>query len=696
VGETANVTDPKFTVEIGSHRFDPKQEAAKARRELTAGRKKLARAIGVETAELSGADRPAWLIQADEPETGTIQRLRDEYDLKLMHSMSSNTFIERLDRDAAAKLRRDSAIRACIPLSPHLKLHTVSPTVEVASMRLEIGLIEGDNIDGIRSLLQRLGVAVLSANDDTASGGGLSLLAEAKQGADLSVVASIDDVLWIMPVGDVTVENVDTAGMAQSGDAAVHPVWGQGLHGEKIVIGVIDGGEIDLLSKFLLDPGLAAASPTHRKVVDNRKAAGVNVPPDAAHATNVSGCAAGDEDGNSGNHVNRGGAWGARVAYGDVFRVFGSSPSGSLTAEFEAAGTKGARIHTNSWGIESLGAAPAYDGTARDIDGFLFKNQDHLCLTAAPNPGSSFRGGLVIAKNPIVVGGVRASPNENVRLADPAPLTADGRRKPDLLGVAENVTTSALTGGGVNPLAVATRSGNSFATPHVAAAAALVRQYFIEGWWPTGKKVARNSWNPTGALLKAVLLNATVPLTGVPSYPSARDGWGRLQLNKTLHFHGDKLRLQVWDMRHYFGLDRDGSTKHFLLTVPVDAKVLRVTLVFNDPGGRVGPPDPVVNKLDIEVMEPRSVFDFWTWFGYFGNDFQNKVSRRRNVLASSSPPDPTELKNSVRQVLISAPTAGRWTLIVRAHKVDQNLTPSTYPFPRRLQGYALVACVELN
>ena len=110
--------------------------------------------------------------------------------------------------------------------------------------------------------------------------------------------------------------------------------------------------------------------------------------------------------------------------------------------------------------------------------------------------------------------------------------------------------------------------------------------------------------------------------------------------------------------------------------------------------------DPVVNKLDILVMEPRGVFDLdlAKWFGYYGNDFQNKFSRRRAVFAAGapSPPDPRELKNNVFQVLVSSPVAGRWWIAVKAHRVDQLQTPVTYPFGRRMQGYALVACVELN
>jgi hypothetical protein len=695
--------DPRFMVEIGSERFDPKDEAAKARRQVAAGKKKLAEALGVPVGKIPGAEREAYLVQFEaDPDAETVRRFVDDYGLQLKHGLSSVAFVERMDRKTAARVRRDSVVRATVPFSPALK-QTVRPTEDVPSSRVAIGLIEGDDVEALTSTLQTLGLNVLLVNDDTNAGGGLSLLAEATQNAEMSAVLALDDVAWIERIGRLTIKNLDTAGVAQSGDAASHPVWEKDLHGEGMIIGVLDAGEIDLLSKFLRDSskeGQAGASASHRKVVENRKAAGSNTPPDPAHPTWVSGSAVGDEEGeagkNTGSHPNRGGAWGARIAYGDIFRVFGASPSGSLTAEFEAAAKAEARIHTNSWGSAVDGGAPAYDKEAQDIDAFLWQNQDHLCLVAAPNPGDPFEGALVVAKNPVVVGGVGAFPSHNERPADPQPLTRDRRRKPDLLGVAEDITTSDLTNGGANVLAVATVSANSLATPHVAAAAALVRQYFLEGWFPNGKKEGKKrSITPSGALLKAMLLNATVPLTDQP-YPNDRDGWGRLELNRTLHFEGDKLLLWVRDVRRGQGLERNGRTQQHTLTVPANAKSLKVTLVFNDRKGPLPGANPVVNRLDVELMEPRP-----SGFGYFGNDFKHlgfdaPQSLRRDVTKFST--DATELRNNVRQVLVMTPTPGRWTIVVRAHTIDQT-EPASQPGklpPLRFQGYALVATIALT
>lgn len=43
-------------------------------------------------------------------------------------------------------------------------------------------------------------------------------------------------------------------------------------------------------------------------------------------------------------------------------------------------------------------------------------------------------------------------------------------------------------------------------TPVVAGAVALLRQYFMQGFYPTGAAVAGSAYTPSGPLLKAVLL----------------------------------------------------------------------------------------------------------------------------------------------------------------------------------------------
>ena len=44
------------------------------------------------------------------------------------------------------------------------------------------------------------------------------------------------------------------------------------------------------------------------------------------------------------------------------------------------------------------------------------------------------------------------------------------------------------------------------ATPIAAGAALLIRQYFTDGWYPTGSPVVNNSFSPSGALIKAAIV----------------------------------------------------------------------------------------------------------------------------------------------------------------------------------------------
>jgi hypothetical protein len=84
--------------------------------------------------------------------------------------------------------------------------------------------------------------------------------------------------------------------------------------------------------------------------------------------------------------------------------------------------------------------------------------------------------------------------------------------------------------------------GTSMAAPVVAGSAVLVRQYFEQGFYPTGAPVAANAFKPGGALVKAVLIGGAAGLNGFESDtglplappPSFRQGFGRVMLSQSL------------------------------------------------------------------------------------------------------------------------------------------------------------------
>ena len=91
------------------------------------------------------------------------------------------------------------------------------------------------------------------------------------------------------------------------------------------------------------------------------------------------------------------------------------------------------------------------------------------------------------------------------------------------------------------------------ATPVVAGAAAIIRQYFTDGYYPSGKADPNSSHQPSGPLVKAVLLGGAADMVGfteeglpLEPAPSYRQGFGRVNLTRALPLGGSGgWRMQV-------------------------------------------------------------------------------------------------------------------------------------------------------
>jgi hypothetical protein len=86
--------------------------------------------------------------------------------------------------------------------------------------------------------------------------------------------------------------------------------------------------------------------------------------------------------------------------------------------------------------------------------------------------------------------------------------------------------------------------GTSFSAPILAGYAAIIRQYFMEGWYPSGFSKPTDGFTPSGSLIKAILVHGGQPLQyisdGVTSTKTTwgdnNQGYGRTQLNTVLSF----------------------------------------------------------------------------------------------------------------------------------------------------------------
>lgn len=184
--------------------------------------------------------------------------------------------------------------------------------------------------------------------------------------------------------------------------------------------------------------------------------------------------------------------------------------------------------------------------------------------------------------------------------------TTDGRIKPDIVGIGSllSVDASPQTTGIQDSCPLGRQDGTSMATPTVAGNAVLVRQYFVNGFYPTGAAVAANGFTPSGPLIKAVLLGgasamvgnseASLPLEGPPSY---RQGFGRVNLTRALPLADGRTgwSMQVVDaaqlaqgQEHQYCLRATGGAVH-------------ITLVWYDPPGLASAASALVNNLDLTV-----------------------------------------------------------------------------------------------
>jgi len=342
----------------------------------------------------------------------------------------------------------------------------------------------------------------------------------------------------------------------------------------------------------------------------------------------------------------------------------------NITPALDQAYKQGVRIHSNSWG-DYQSATGSYSHATRDVDAFVYAHPDMLVVFNTGNPSkvgpppASSVSTPGDAKNTLQVGGTRgvAGRGDNVVAGGLVGPTLDGRIKPDVVGPAYVVAGDFAGFGGGNGNCVTTgQPGTSWASPTIAGAAALVRQYYTDGFYPTGIATAANAMTPSAALLKATLIAAAQPVplrnffsgpdVAAQPVPSNEQGWGFPVLGTTLYFPGNSAKLHVADVPLASGLTQ-GQASSTSLTVNAGTP-LKAVLVWTDPAGST-----LVNDLDLRVTSPDGT-------SHFGNDLLHPGQRDR--------------VNNVETVSFDAPASGTYIFTVNATNITSG--------PR--QSYALV------
>jgi hypothetical protein len=245
------------------------------------------------------------------------------------------------------------------------------------------------------------------------------------------------------------------------------------------------------------------------------------------------------------------------------------------------------------------------------------------------------------AKNHITVGALNSNDDSMTTFSSWGPCD-DGRLKPDISGPGcqaggDGGVTSA---GASSDTAYVTFCGTSMASPTVCGISALVLQDYRSQF---GLPDPRNS------TLK-VLLAHTAFDRGNPG-PDYQFGYGSVRAQSAVDFM--RLGQFVEDT-----VLETGDTVLFTVTVAPGASELRLTLAWDDAPAMPGVLGSLVNDLDLVVRDPSNVQrHVWTL---------NPTAPASNAVQSG----PNRLDN-LEQVLVSAPTAGVWTVEVTGFDVPE-------------------------
>lgn len=624
------------------------------------------------------------------------------------------------------KAQRDLVRRALGPPRPD----------DGPGIRLRVALFPGEDAAAVAAEAGASGAEVLEVSPHEEE----PLLVVRTRGNGLGRVlrelTALEAVSFVEAVRDMAPANDHSIWVGQSYDTVNGPleaggqeyplsgtVWKRDLLGQGQIIGLADSGVDRNSCQFRTSAGCpvtaqSVPAPGDLATVPNGKIVAYNVLPGAVegdetgHGSHTGGTLAGDAQihpsttTSAGHDSGDGMAPQARIVVEDIGSPFsrffvGTPPrvSDLWAQEYNA----GARIASNSWGADCSTPPCSYYGTNSALtDRFVVDHPEMLIVFAAGNSGSAERTLDHVDKNVLTVGATTngGSPDRANGLAafsSRGPAT-DGRIKPDLTAPGMDIVSA--YGASSAPACASslcgyrTASGTSMACPTVAGLAALVRQYYMEGWFPTGLKDAVNAFVPSAALVKATLLNGAMNMTGsgvTGDAPNVHQGWGRVQLDNALLF-GDDVDLRgvrVWDVEADKGLATGESDAYPIQVLP--NQPLKVTLVWTDPPGAPFAGRSLVNDLDLELEGPSGSYRGNVWNNAVDTVANGDRESRLNAVERDN-------LNNVEGILVAHPVPGGYRIRVRGGNVPEDARPSgaavATAIPR--QGYALVVTGDLR
>ena len=443
--------------------------------------------------------------------------------------------------------------------------------------------------------------------------------------------------------------------MNSAADSARMQLYAHGLYGTDQIVGVDDTG-LDWDNVYFRDPGQSiyydddgdtiCESPnlSHRKVIAYNPYIDSFDLDYTGHGTHTSGSVLADSLGSglpSMTTFSR--AMGMAPAAKLVFFDLESSGGAFLTpidlrTIYIWAYNGGARITSSSWGV-GAGGSSSYTSRSQQLDQIAWDHKELLMFRSAGNEnndGDSINSPAT-AKNIVTVGASESgfgsgstiwqTPGTSARneLIDVAEFsshgpTLEGQFKPELMAPGGWYIWSANSDGNLssNNNGITYMGGTSMACPTAAGYAALVRQYFTEGWYPNGFITSGDEMTPSAALLKAMMISSTrnspgrystntINNSGIKNVPSYGQGWGRITLSDAIYFNGDVRDLEVYDETTGFSSTGDYD-EYTIITGPSASEPFKVVLTYTDYPAGIAPASVVVNDLNLTVIEGANTY----------------------------------------------------------------------------------------
>lgn len=565
------------------------------------------------------------------------------------------TYIVRMDVSLRAEIENVDGVTWTGEYLPSYKISAEIDMVNESWKDFVVLLFAGTDVESVREEVVKAGGYVLSWQESSAEG----ILRLKMPSSQVPALAEINQVKWIQYAPTYQVFNADAQWVVQTWVSEDRKIWDAGLTGSGQIVNSNDTG-LRTSHNMYRDPDIEIADwgdfPDHRKVIAYQPGDQglAQFGDEIGHGTGTACCLTGNDRPVGGSSPNVGMAPDARLYFLDVggpggMLAVGEDLEATLAKPYDGNEAGGARISSNSWGDPFT---TQYDASCSQVDRLMWNRPDYLVFVSAGNlPMATHTVNPGDAKNVVCVGATMSglSADMPANFSTPGPA-ADGRIKPEVTAPGIMITANDDSDDAESMV-----GGTSGSCPVAAGNTALIRQYFTEGYYPTGTPQVSDAITPSAALLKAMLINSVETDFASNPVPDATVGWGRPNVDNVLYFPGDGRKTEITDFRE--GLS---TGEQYETSIQVSgAGPFHATLVWTDYPGEAGANPALVNDLNLEVSSPSG-----------------KTYRGNNFSANQSVEDGEfDVLNPAENVFVNSPETGQWYIKVMANNVPQGPQP---------------------